>query len=121
MELPDLTSLSLVQIISTLLFFAAIDTVFAYVVAIANGSFNAAYALDFLRTHVLKAGVPIALLALVGHGVEGFVPAIPAANLVAIGSLGVYILATIASIKDTWSDKAVAPTPSTAVAPVVEP
>ena len=87
-----------------------------------NGNFNAAYALDFLRTHVLKVGVPIALLAVVGNGVpQAGIPPVPFAALAATGSLAVYALATIASIKDTFDDKAPAPTPTTAVAPVVEP
>lgn len=128
MAIPDLTNLTLVQIITTLLFFAAIDTGFAYIVALTSGpfpgTFNAAYALDFLRTHVLKVGVPIALLALVGHGISvggsELVPAIPACTLLATGSLGIYILATIASLRDTWGDKAVSPTPTAAVAPVQE-
>lgn len=124
MELPDLTNLTLVQIISTLVFFAFIDTAFAYIVAISNKDFNAAYALDFLRTHVLKVGVPILGLAVVGNGIsiggEELVPAIPACTVLAIGSLGIYIIATIASLRDTWSDKAVSPTPTAAVAPVQE-
>lgn len=124
MELPDLTNLSLVQIVSTLLFFAAVDTIFAFVVALTSGpfpgTFNAAYALDFLRTHVLKIGVPILGLAIVGNGIDGYVPAIPACTVMAIGALGLYILATVASLRDTWGDKAVTPTSTTAIAPVQE-
>lgn len=128
MELPDLTNLSLVQIVSTLVFFAAIDTVFAYIVALSTGpfpgTFNAAYALDFLRTHVLKIGVPILGLAIVGNGISiggsELVPAVPACTLLATASLGLYILATVASLRDTWSDKAVTPTSTTAIAPVQE-
>lgn len=122
MELPDFTNLPLVAVISSLLFFAFIDTVFAYIVAAANKTFNAAYALDFLRTHILKVGAPIVLLALIGHGVAAVgIPAIPPAGLLATGSLGIYALSVIMSVKDTWADKAIAPTPTTAIAPVVEP
>lgn len=121
MDLPDLTNLTIVELLATLLFFTFLDTAAAYVVAFMNGNFTAAYALDFLRTHILKAGGPIALLAIVGHGIPGFVPAIPAAGAFAVASLGVYILVTVASIKDTFGDKGIPPTPSTNVAPVVEP
>lgn len=122
MELPDLQSLTLVQVISTLLFFAFIDTASSMLIAASNGNFSSAYALDFLRTHILKVGVPIVLLAIVGTGVpQAGIPAIPAAFAAALASLLVYIGVTVASIKDSWDDKAVPPTPSANIAPVVEP
>ena len=122
MELPDLSNLTLVQLISTLLFFAVIDTASAYVIAAVNGNFQAAYALDFLRTHILKVGAPIVLLAVVGTGIpEIGVPAIPAAFLAAVASLAIYVGVTIKSIMDSWADKAIAPTATVNVAPVVEP
>ena len=106
----DFTNLSLVGVVSTLLFFAVIDTAAAYLVALKDKNFSAEYALDFLRTHVLKVGVPITLLAIIGHGVPALgIPAIPSAGITATASLGVYALATIASIKDTWADEAVVP------------
>lgn len=121
MEIPDLTNLPLTAIVATLLFFAAIDVVVAYGVALMNGNFQAAYALDFLRTHVLKVGAPVILLALIGRGVpEIGVPAIPPANLAATASLGIYILTVLASVKDSWSDKAVPPTTTSAVSPVTD-
>jgi len=117
----DFTGLGLQETIATLLFFAAVDTIAAYAVAVMNKNFNAAYALDFLRTHVLKIGAPIALLAVIGHGVpQAGIPPIPVAAIAATGSLLVYALATIASVKDTFGDHAVSPTPSTSVAPVTE-
>jgi len=120
-EIPDLTNLNLVQVISTLLFFAAIDTLAAYAVALINKTFTAAYALDFLRTHILKVGVPITLFALAGNGIPGLgIPPVPAASLVATGSLAVYAAVTLVSIKDTFADKAAPPTETTAVAPVTE-
>jgi hypothetical protein len=118
----DFTNLSLQAVISTLLFFAAIDTASAWVIALMGGNFTAAYALDFLRTHILKIGTPIALLALVGHGIPALaIPAIPPAGLAATASLAVYALTTIVSIKDTFADKAVSPTSTTNISPVVEP
>ena len=122
MQLPDLSQLTLVQVISTLLFFAVIDTASAFAIAIANGNFQTAYALDFLRTHILKVGAPIVLLAIIGTGVPAAgIPAIPAAFAVSIASLIAYIGVTVVSIKDSWTDKAVAPTATVNVAPVVEP
>lgn len=118
----DFTNLPLLGLISTFLFFAALDTVVAYLVAIANGNFTPAYALDFLRTHIAKVGTPILGLAVVGHGIPALnVPPIPAAGAAAGAALAVYALTTIVSIKDSFADKAIAPTSTSAVAPVVEP
>ncbi len=122
MTLPDFTNLPLPELVATLLFFAALDTVVAYAVAVFNGNFTSAYALDYLRTHVLKVGVPILGLAVVGHGIPALgVPAIPPAGAAAAASLAVYALTTIVSIKDSFADKAVPPTTTTNISPTVEP
>lgn len=118
MEVPDLTNLSLFQIVATFLLFAVLDIAAAVVVAVINHNFVAAYLTDFLTSHILKVGAPILGMAIVGHGVAGVVPAIPFATTAATGALGLYILATIASIKGTFDDKAIAPTTSTNVPPV---
>lgn len=118
MQLPDLSQLTLAQIVATFLFFAFLDTAAAVIVAVINHNFVAAYLTDFLTSHVLKIGAPILGMALVGHGVPGVVPAIPFATLAATAGLATYILATIASIKGTFEDKAIAPTTSTNVPPV---
>jgi hypothetical protein len=121
MELPDFTNLPLLGLISTFLFFAALDTVVAYVIALTNNTFTSAYALDFLRTHILKIGTPILGLAVVGHGIAALsIPAIPPAGAAAAAALTVYALTTIVSIKDSFADKAVPPTTSTNISPVTE-
>jgi hypothetical protein len=121
MELPDFTNLPLLGLVSTFLFFAALDTVVAYVIALTNGTFTSAYALDFLRTHILKIGTPILGLAVVGHGIPALsIPAIPPAGAAAAAALTVYALTTIVSIKDSFADKAVPPTTSTNISPVTE-
>jgi hypothetical protein len=122
MELPDFANLPLEALVSTLLFFALLDTAVAYVVAAINKNFTSAYALDFLRTHILKIGTPILGLAIVGHGIPALgVPAIPPAGAAAAASLAVYALTTIVSIRDSFADKAIPPTSTTNIAPVTEP
>ena len=122
MDIPDFTNLNLESVIATLLFFAAIDTASAWVIALMNGNFTSAYALDFLRTHILKIGTPIAMLAIIGHGVPALgIPPIAPAGIAATASLAVYALTTIVSIKDTFADKAISPTATTNISPVVEP
>jgi hypothetical protein len=121
MELPDFTNLPLLGLVSTFLFFAALDTIVAYVVALTNNTFTSAYALDFLRTHILKIGTPILGLAVVGHGIPALaIPAIPPAGAAAAAALTVYALTTIVSIKDSFADKAAPPTTSTNISPVTE-
>lgn len=106
----DFTNLPLQSVIATLLFFAVIDTACAYLVAVVNKNFNFEYALDFLTSHIAKVAVPIALMAIVGHGIPAVgIPAIPAAGIAAAASLAVYALTTIASIKGSFDDKAVVP------------
>lgn len=122
MALPDFSNLPLPALVSTLLFFAALDTAVAYIVAAINNNFTSAYALDFIRTHILKIGAPILGLAIVGNGLPALgVPAIPPAGVAAAASLAVYALTTIVSIKDSFDDKAAPPTPTTNIAPVTEP
>ena len=43
------------------------------------------------------------------------------AGIAATAALAVYALTTIVSIKDTFTDKAIAPTATTNIAPIVEP
>ncbi len=106
----DYTGIGLVATISTLLFIALIDTGFAWVVALANHNFDAHYALDFLTSHVLKIGAPIAASALLGAGIPQLgIPPIPMAAGFATVSLAAYAIMTLASIRDTNKDKAVVP------------
>lgn len=107
----DLTNLSLVQLGSTLLLFAALDTGVSVVLAVIRREFSFSYVLDFLRTHVLKVATPILALGVVGHGIEGFVPAIPAASLAASASLAAYAAVTLSSIYQSFQDSS--PTPQT--------
>lgn len=121
MTIPDFTNLPLQTLVATFLFFAALDTVVAYVVAAVNGNFTPAYALDYLRTHILKIGTPILGLAVVGHGIPTFgIPAIAPAGAAAAASLAVYALTTIVSIKDSFDDGAIPPTTTTNISPITE-
>jgi hypothetical protein len=104
----DFTNLTLIQLISSLLFFAALDTGVAVVLAVMRNEFSVAYLLDFLRTHILKVGVPIVGLGIVGNGIsvggEVFVPAVPAAGIAASVSLAGYVVVTIASIRESFNE-----------------
>ena len=100
----DITNLNLVQLASTLILFAALDTGVAVVLSVIRREFSFAYVLDFLRTHILKVATPILALGVVGHGIEGFVPAIPAASLAASASLAAYAAVTLSSIYQSFKD-----------------
>lgn len=106
----DLTALALPQFLGLLLLVAGIDTAFSVVLAIANGNFDGEYLLDFLRTHILAKVAPIFALALIGSGVPALgIPAIPPAWGFALISGGLYVANTVASIKGSLDDKAIAP------------
>ena len=110
MTLPDLSNLTLIQLISVFLFFAAVDTLSSWGIAAMNGNFDTAYAFDFVRTHLLKVGVPIILLAVIGTGVPSAnIPATPAAFAAALAMLVGYAGVTIKSVQESWADKAVVP------------
>ena len=111
MEIPDLTNLPLTSIIALLLALAAADVIFAVVVAVAKGNFDAAIVADFLRTHILLRVAPNTALALFGHGFGELIPMIPAAGLAATASLALYAVEVLGSIYQTWKDWATAPKP----------
>lgn len=99
MDLPDLTSLTVVQLWTYLIAIAAVDVVFNVVLAILGGTFSSAYLLEYLRSHVVLRVFVIGALGAVGHGLPalGF-PEIPAATLAATGSLALYVVETVGSL-----------------------
>lgn len=109
----DFTNLTLLQLGTTLVLFAALDTGITVILAVIRREFSPAYLLDFLRTHILKVATPILGLGIVGHGIafggSELVPAIPAASLAASASLAAYAVATIASIYQSFQDASPAP------------
>jgi hypothetical protein len=104
----DFTNLSLLQLGTTLLLFAAIDVGVSVALSIIRKDFSGAYVTDYLRTHVLKVAVPILGLGIIGHGVsfggDVLVPAIPAAGIAASLSLAAYAIATIASVRESFTE-----------------
>lgn len=119
----DFTNLSLLQMVSALLFFAALDVGFSVALAVIRKEFSFAYVLDFLRTHVLKVGAPILGLSIIGNGIslgdQVLVPGIPAAGIAASLSLAGYALATIASIRESFGETAPLPQTLGGVTPKV--
>lgn len=114
MTLPDFSTLTLVQLVSVFLFFAAVDTGSAWALAAANGNFSTSYAFDFVRTHLLKVGVPLLALGMIGTGVPAIgIPAIPFAFAAAVAILVGYVGVTIKSVQESWADKAVPPPETT--------
>jgi hypothetical protein len=111
--MPDLTSISLLGLTSLLVIAGAIDVIGSQLVALAAGNWSAAYALNFLVSHVAKIWFPILALGVLGHGIVSLeVPAIPLATAAAVGSIVIYVGVTIASLKQSFEDRAVAPKPA---------
>lgn len=109
--MPDLSALNLQAIVGLLLVLGAVDTVGSALIALGAGNFSGAYITEFLVSHVGKVWFPIIALGAIGAGVPLLgIPAIPAANLAAIASLGAYLIATVASLKASFDDRAEAPT-----------
>lgn len=102
----DFTNLSLLQLGTALLLFAALDVFVTVVLAVTRREFSAEYLTDYLRTHILKVATPILGLGIVGHGIsfggDILVPAIPAAGIAASLSLAAYAIATIGSLRESF-------------------
>jgi len=110
LTIPDLTHLTLAQVIGGALFLAALDTVSTVLLAIANRNFSSQYVTDFLTSHVLKIVAPIALLATAGHGLPAFgVPEVPEAFAASVAALSAYGVKTIGSLYSSWQDKGAVP------------
>ena len=117
-DIPDLTSLSLVSFFAFLLLVAAIDTGTAIVLALVRGTFSTAYVMTYLRTHVLLRVFPIFGLALVGHGIAQLsIPAVAAAWAAAGASLVGYIVETIGSLRDSFATSTPPISPPATVTP----
>jgi hypothetical protein len=108
--MPDLTTISLLGLISLTILTGAADTLISMLIALANGNWSSHYALDFLVSHVAKVWTPITLLGILGQGIVPLdVPAIPLATAAAVGALVVYIGVVIASLKQSFEDRGIAP------------
>lgn len=108
--MPDLSNLSIESIVGLLVLLGAVDVAGSIAIALASGNFSGTYVTEFLVTHVAKVWFPIFGLALVGHGIAALnIPLIPLANGAALAALAAYAVATIASLKASFDDKAPPP------------
>lgn len=108
--MPDLTNLPLIDVVGFALLLAAIDTIVAIIIALINKTFDGNYVTNFLVSHILKIVTPIIGLAVLGHGFPAAgIPAVPAAALAATAALGAYLVAVIASVTNSFADKAIPP------------
>lgn len=114
MEIPDLTNLPLMTLVTWLVLIAAIDVGFNIVLSVVHGNFSAIYVADFLRTHILMRVFVIGALGTVGHGIPALgVPAIAAASLAASAGLAAYLAETTASLVEAIHDTTPVPAPPT--------
>lgn len=114
MELPDLTTLTLVQLGTYAVLTAAADVIFNIVLAIVHGNFSAAYVADFIRTHLLLRVTAILLVGAFGSGIPAWgIPPIPMAFVAAVGGLTAYITETVWSIIKGFRDTTPFPSPPT--------
>lgn len=103
MELPDLTNLTLTQVIGLTVLVTAIDVIAGVALAIVHGKFSLAFIAIWLQSHVVPRVTPILLLAALGNGIPAFdIPAIPPAFALSVAGLAAYILETIASVRDSF-------------------
>ena len=114
----DLTAITLQQLIGLTVLVTVLDVAGGIALAVVHGTFSLNYVAVWLQSHVLPRVFPIVALGLIGHGFPAdgsIVPAIPFAFGLAIAGLTAYVLETIASLRDSFTGKAVPPTDLTPV------
>ena len=102
--MPDLNSLTIVQVVSLAILIAVVDTLGAIALSITQNKFSLGAVAVWLQSHVVKRLFPILALAAIGHGFGDILPAIPPAFALALAGLAAYVLETIASLKDSFAD-----------------
>lgn len=104
-EIPVLSDLTLLGVVTLTLLITAIDVVGAYLLAAAQGKFDLGYVANWLTSHSLKRVFPIYALALLGTGVEAAgIPAIPPLFVAATVGVGGYLGETVKSIFVNFND-----------------
>lgn len=112
----DLTNLTIQQVVGLTILTTLIDVLGGITLSIVHGVFNLSYVAVWLQSHVVPRVFPILALAAVGNGIPAFdIPAIPFAYGLALAGLAAYVLETIASLKDSFSDTAPPPVDETPV------
>jgi hypothetical protein len=94
----DLTALTLTQAFALLAIVALLDVGGSIAMAITAGTFELAAVGHWIQSHVLVRVFPIFALAVLGHGVDPYVPAIVPAWGLAIVALTAYVLETVGSL-----------------------
>lgn len=94
----DLTRLTVSQVVTMAAVLAAIDTVAAIVLALGRGTFSLAYVGVWLTSHVAMRVFPIYALVILGAGLPGLTPGVPALFALAVAGLAAYLGETVKSI-----------------------
>ena len=103
-DIPEIALISLTGLIALTIIAGLIDTIFAMIMALAQGVFNGKYAATFLINHG-KIWAAIVGLGILGSGV-GFleVPKINTAYVAAQVGLAAYVVKVIASLATNSRD-----------------
>jgi hypothetical protein len=114
----DLSALTLVQVFGLLAVVTVIDVVGAMVLALIHRTFDLAYVAVWIESHTLKRAFPIFSLAVLGNGIAQLgIPPIGPAYAMALAALAAYVLETVASLRDSFSDTPALPTDTSPVPP----
>lgn len=104
-EIPVLSDLTLVGVVTLTLLITAVDVIGAYVLAASQGKFDLGYVANWLTSHSIKRVFPIYALALLGVGIEqAGIPAIPPLFIAATVGVAAYLGETVKSIAINFAD-----------------
>lgn len=106
-EIPVLSDLTLIGVVTFTLLITAVDVVGAYLLAVSQGKFDLSYVANWLTSHSLKRVFPIYAFAALGTGIEpAGIPPIPVLFVAATAGVAVYLGETVKSIAVNFRDAA---------------
>lgn len=104
-DIPVLSDLTLLGVITFTLLITLVDVIGAYLLAASQGKFDLGYVAAWLTSHSVKRVFPIYALALLGAGIEpAGIPAIPALFIAATLGVGTYLGETVKSVIVNFAD-----------------
>jgi hypothetical protein len=104
-EIPILSDLTLLGVITFTLLITAVDVIGAYLLAASQGKFDLSYVAGWLTSHTLKRVFPIYALAALGAGIPAAgIPEIPPLFIAATAGVAAYLGETVASIIANFKD-----------------
>jgi hypothetical protein len=104
MVLPDLSTLTIVQVFTLAIVIAVIDFGLGVITAVGKGTFNLGLISTWVESHGVHRLIPILIFLAIGHGLDPVLAPIPAAFAAGLAFLATYALETLSSIQQSFQN-----------------